>query len=352
MAHSDICCGYFQGPIYLKEKTPENDQPLLEVGNADLTISQEITEIEQPSRIRRGGVECKVAYTNSVNLDMVLHCINPRNLALAFLGDVENLSGSITGEAHKVNAMHELIAFNFVPDKSTIVVESSGDAATLTEQDIDFTAVQPGIGGNSITIELADTATAGAETVSVAGNAITIGIESGVSTATQVLAAINASDAALELVTAVISGTGSNPQTSAGPTNLAGGGANQVSYVEGTDYVVTNAGIKIIDGSSIPVNGSFISVDYDYTNNIRVNMQTVSQKEYYLVFDGENIGEEGNRAVVFKAFRVKFNPTEEFIILSDAEEFSSLEVSAEVLRDSSITSGSQYMDWTYGELTA
>lgn len=88
----------------------------------------------------------------------------------------------------------------------------AGVKAFRAIQEITYTAVKAGTQGNSITIEYADTVTAGSETVVVTGNAILINIEDGVSTATQVKAAFDLSAAAVALATAVITGTASNAQ--------------------------------------------------------------------------------------------------------------------------------------------
>ena len=87
--------------------------------------------------------------------------------------------------------------------------------ASLAVQDITYTAVKGGEQGNLISIEYANTATAGAETVTVVGNKITVGIQSGVSTATQVSTAIGLSAAALLLVTRAITGTAGDAQVTA-----------------------------------------------------------------------------------------------------------------------------------------
>ena len=107
--------------------------------------------------------------------------------------------------------------------EATYGVTPAAVKALLAVQDITYTAVRAGVPGNSITIQYADTATAGAETVAVSGNAILVGIEDGVSTATQVKAAIDASAAALLLVTAAITGTAGDAQVVASATPLAGG---------------------------------------------------------------------------------------------------------------------------------
>lgn len=110
----------------------------------------------------------------------------------------------------------------------TIVIDAGpnsgfGLQASLVVQDITYEAVDPGSQGNDITIEYVDDGTAGAETVDVTDTAIVVHIESGVSTATQVKAAIDGEPAALALVSATISGTAGDAQVTAAETPLAGG---------------------------------------------------------------------------------------------------------------------------------
>lgn len=97
-------------------------------------------------------------------------------------------------------------------------------AANITIQDINYQALATGTGGNAITIAYTTGAVAGAEVVSVVGNAISVQIASGVSTAAQIVTAISASGAAAALVTATVYGVSTNKQTApTGPTNLVGG---------------------------------------------------------------------------------------------------------------------------------
>ena len=95
--------------------------------------------------------------------------------------------------------------------------------ASVVIDDITYTAVNGGSQGNAITIQYVDTVLAGAETAVVTGNAILVNLEDGVSTATQVSAAIGASAAALLLVSRVITGTAGDPQVITAATNLLGG---------------------------------------------------------------------------------------------------------------------------------
>lgn len=123
--------------------------------------------------------------------------------------------------------------------------------STAIIQDLTYTSVLSGSGQDAITIEYADTATAGSETVTVTDKAILIGIESGVSTATQVKAAFDGEAQALALATVAISGTAGNPQTTQGPTNLASG-AGEFSTarftseaLSGTPDTVESAQIRV-----------------------------------------------------------------------------------------------------------
>lgn len=250
MAHEDICCGLYRGSLYLQEKGVEN-APLLPVGNAEFTITTELTEIEQPNYQSLGGTNCSVSYMEAMNLEMVLHCINTSNLAKAFLGTASKLTPeAVTDEEHVVNAEHELIPFKHVPDKAVAIVVTSEDGLT--------------------------------------------------------------------------------------------------TYVDGTDYKKTNAGIIIL-GGSIPLQ-STIKVNYTYGANFRLDAATTSQKEYYAVFDGVNVGEGKETPVVMKFHKVKFAPTDSFAVITT--EFASLNLNGKVLKDDSVvgnTNESKFFNAEWGQ---
>jgi uncharacterized protein len=112
------------------------------------------------------------------------------------------------------------------PTLATVTLNdrSSGVAASKVIQDLTYTADSVGTGGNAITIEYTTGGTAGAEVVTVLGNAISVQIDSTNSTATQVKAAVDAFPAAAALVDVTISGTPGTGQTApVAPTNLLGG---------------------------------------------------------------------------------------------------------------------------------
>src|SRR5690606_8409568 len=90
------------------------------------------------------------------------------------------------------------------------------------------------------------------------------------------------------------------------------------TYQADVDYVLTNAGIQIIEGSTIAL-GSEIEVSYSYGENYFVDAQTVAQKTFLVVLDGMNVGEDGSKPVVLKAWRVKFSPTDSFALIAGTE---------------------------------
>ncbi len=88
-------------------------------------------------------------------------------------------------------------------------------------QDLTLTFTLPG-DNNSYSVQYLSGGTAGSEVVALNGSNIEITLDSGVSTATQVKAALDGSGISGS-VTTTISGTGSNPQTASGPVSFAGG---------------------------------------------------------------------------------------------------------------------------------
>lgn len=134
----------------------------------------------------------------------------------------------------------------YIPFATDMVV---GVLATLTTQDVTYTSA---LGlyedGNGITIEFTSGGTAGAEVVTVAGQAISVQIEDGVSTSQNVVDAITGDVTASALVTAQVAGSDLQTQTVFGPTNLSGG----IVQVDGQtfngweEYIVIDAAMKCL----------------------------------------------------------------------------------------------------------
>ncbi len=120
---------------------------------------------------------------------------------------------------------------------------AGGVKASKKIGDITFTAVTAGVAGNSIAIILSDDVSAGGEWTHVAAEVITIHMEDGVSTAAQILAALEDSVAAIALVTAAIDvGDEAVAQAAAGSTSLESG-ADAVGGSAGGMQLGTFAGV-------------------------------------------------------------------------------------------------------------
>jgi hypothetical protein len=105
------------------------------------------------------------------------------------------------------------------------------DPGSLAVQDITYVALDVGTG--PLTVSYTGGATAGSEVVSVSGRAITIQIQTGVSTATQVLAKFNASAAATALASASITGTPGTAQVLTGaPVIITGDVAQRIGEAD------------------------------------------------------------------------------------------------------------------------
>lgn len=119
----------------------------------------------------------------------------------------------------------------------------AGVAASLVIQDLTIIMSTPSSAGNSYTIEFTSGGTAGSEVASASGNNIQVQIESGVSTATQVKAALDGFGPFTLAATCTISGTPSNAQVTQAATNLAGGedpGYKQAASFDG-DVVISGS---------------------------------------------------------------------------------------------------------------
>lgn len=119
----------------------------------------------------------------------------------------------------------------------------AGTVGSLVIQDLTIASDQPSSTANSVTIEYTPGGTAGSEVVSNVGLAFSVQIDSGVSTATQVAAALNAYTQFTQILNVTISGVGSNPQVTQAATNLAGGtdpGNKKAAYLDG-DVEITGS---------------------------------------------------------------------------------------------------------------
>lgn len=126
----------------------------------------------------------------------------------------------------------------------SILQTDLGDFATLVASGITYLAKTMGAAGNSITIALVAGGTAGAEVVTVTGTAISVQIESAVSTRTQVKTAIDGNTAAAALISVSVA-SGGTAATLVAATPLASGDDTDFTVVGCKGFVVTQTGTGV-----------------------------------------------------------------------------------------------------------
>lgn len=124
--------------------------------------------------------------------------------------------------------------------------------AVKVTQGLTLTAVAFGSAGNSITIAFTPGATAGAEVVTVTGNAISVQIETGVSTVTQVRTAMQAAAACTALV------------TTTGTSGSAVSTASALPLLTGADGVVSTSMVGVSSASQTGVGEITLTLERTY----------------------------------------------------------------------------------------
>jgi len=105
------------------------------------------------------------------------------------------------------------------------------------------------------------------------------------------------------------------------------------TFVENTDYIVSSAGIILISGGAITI-GTDLEITYDYGISTIIQALTTGQQIFEIFFDGINVGEGGDQQVALRVFKVKFDPTSTFNLITTGE-FGSVELTGTILKDNS-----------------
>lgn len=187
------------------------------------------------------------------------------------------------------------------------VTGNPGSIASLVVQDITYEMINPGADGNNVTIEYTDTVTAGNEVANLFGQSIVVEIQSGVSTATQVIAALSANFNILANIDFTITGTASNPQVTYAETNLAGGvnaASIRAAYFQGDVQIdgalnfsgalsigslTAFAPYTIVDGGGIPGSANSLICAPTAPDNVTINnADTLGLNTAALITIGDN----------------------------------------------------------------
>ncbi len=227
--------------------------------------------------------------------DLIDYFNNPANAAaLAPLGiSVSNAEGS-DGSGLLAPTTSDLAFATAGTQLQDAQASGTTYAVNGRNAQVKLTAVQPGADYNGVRLVFEDTATAGSETVTwdAATKTLTVGIQSGVSTANQVITAINNDSTASALFTAAVGtgGTGAAAVTISDYAELSGGvvdvgsqwgaallgnsdEANTGLTIEATDYGSDAfVSVKALSGSFVMKNSAGAVADRAAGTNARIRV--------------------------------------------------------------------------------
>lgn len=141
---------------------------------------------------------------------------------------------------------HKKTAVLRTGNRVPLQLTDEGVQAELEEADLTITAVADGAEGEEVSVEFLDTGTAGSEVVTVTDKKISVSMEDGVSTATQIKSKWDAKAEAVALATITISGTASDPQDAFAEANLDGGVEKYFYAVKGQPVEVSSTTGKAV----------------------------------------------------------------------------------------------------------
>lgn len=234
-------------------KSAQTKSPIIKNFTGGLNVRESITDIADNegaastnliyytagSLVRRGGWRKLIANSPTTNalLGAYQACFNSAGTFTYYLVVTDGISmwqtsnptatvvtwTNITGAValdttqpfHFLMVTNKMLVYNgkvacyWTGSGNLTAFSAGGD--TLVIQDLTYTAV--GTNKSATTISYTVGGTAGAEVVTVVGQAITIQIQSGTSTANQVRTAFNASASAVALASCAVSGVGGTAQT-------------------------------------------------------------------------------------------------------------------------------------------
>ncbi|WP_405120739.1 hypothetical protein [Pseudomonas leptonychotis] len=118
-------------------------------------------------------------------------------------------------------------------------------------------------------------------------------------------------------------------------------GGSPVTYVEGDDYLVSPAGVTIMETGAI-ADDTDVLIDYGYPKHANIQALVNSGKRYSLLFEGLNEARSG-KPVIIEVFKVNHSPASLSVI---ADQFEGMEFTAKAEKDQTrIGAGlSQYME--------
>lgn len=292
-----------KGKVYL---APYGSGPARFIGNVNaLTLTATDEKKELPDSTTTGGGKCNsLTRITAVEATITLSNISPENVADATYGEVTTVTaGTVTNET-QTGYTGGLVQTDYMINTSVApVVEATNGLAAATR----------------------------ANTTAYALNAYMV---------------LATPDGFFYKCTTAGTSAASPPtmNTTTGATTTDGTAVwtcmGRVTLVVTTDYTVSAAGIYIESTAAFTA-GQGLTIDYTKKAGSVVEALVESAGSYTLIFDGLNEA-QSDKPVVVTLHKLKLGPLREYGLISD--DFASLEVSGEVLKDDTITGAglSQY----------
>lgn len=133
----ETCCLIGRGKVYMRKLANPQVNPLVFVGNVEqLNLTIDESEISvQDFTTAAGGKDCSQTKIDAVNMNMIMRCFKPENIAKAIYGNVVPQSASsVSNEAHTVLGVDSFIPFNKLANMAgTIVVTGPSASPTYVE---------------------------------------------------------------------------------------------------------------------------------------------------------------------------------------------------------------------------
>lgn len=235
------------------------------------------------------GNSVRIKYTSGGSLSVSVSS-NDITVQLKNDGSSTNalIKAAIAGSgaaAALVTTSSDGLALSYVPDVSAaaafrnLVGGTAAVVASVILQDLTYTSVATGTSKNGKTISYTIGAVAGSEVVAVDGSGnVSVQIQNGVSTATQIKAALDAVSAFTTPYAVTISGTGSTAQKTVNAATMTGAvGPNDLSfYVDNTITALTSSFV-------------FFAFNNVMRNFNVYNDETSGSKSVIFSFDGTNV---------------------------------------------------------------
>lgn len=193
-------------------------------------------------------IKYKLARFNANSARILEEATHYGRLVVGVVGD--KLTFNLPGDGKAQMSFEGFGQDAYIAGETNIAQAGTGVAVAASKviQDLTFTADLPGNPGNLIQVEYVHQVGAGGnEVATLVGNKIVVTMETGISIADDIKAAIELLPAAAALVNITVTGLGTNTQTAVAATNLEGGlGTNDIK-------VTTGHGFRMEVGSYIDI---------------------------------------------------------------------------------------------------